>query len=291
MRRVVAALALTGGAFASHAAAPEPQWYLQVDNDVVFATDRWYTSGIRLARTTTFGRESSEWGLLQEIYTPESRYFEPGRTDRSPAARLLASYARHQHDENVFQTVEIQLGVRGPAALGEQTTRFVHRIIAADAVDWSLQDSNRIDASAIATRTQVFGPFALHYGAALGTVVSLVHVGAEVRIGAPRARSIYSPMLRFAATPPLRKGNDDFGWGGFIGVSGRGVLRNDLIRHNYEVGAPDVNYERFIARAAAGISWSSSWASASFAVAQDSQEFERQRTPHKFGSLTLSIDF
>ena len=47
--------------------AADPRWYLQVDNDVAFATDRWYTSGVRIAREAG----GLEIGVLQEVYTPE----------------------------------------------------------------------------------------------------------------------------------------------------------------------------------------------------------------------------
>ena len=30
-------------------------WYAQIDNDVAFQTDRWYTSGVRIARAHKFG--------------------------------------------------------------------------------------------------------------------------------------------------------------------------------------------------------------------------------------------
>jgi Uncharacterized protein conserved in bacteria (DUF2219) len=102
---------------------------------------------------------------------------------------------------------------------------------------------------------------------------------------------MYSPLLRFAATPPLADGNNEQGWSAFLGTSARAVLRNQLLVRNYDVGGEDLSRERFVGRAAAGVTWSNSWASASFAVAQDTREFALQRTPHKFGSLTVSVDF
>ncbi|HEY2628920.1 MAG TPA: lipid A-modifier LpxR family protein, partial [Usitatibacter sp.] len=59
----IAACALATAAFADDDAA---RWYLRVDNDVAFHTDRWYTSGVRIARV----KDALEWGLTQEIYTP-----------------------------------------------------------------------------------------------------------------------------------------------------------------------------------------------------------------------------
>ena len=84
MKRLCAAMfaCLSLGACADDAA-----WYLQLDNDVVFGTDRWYTSGVRLARVARHESHAIELGLLQEIYTPEAKRFTFGTVDRPPAAR------------------------------------------------------------------------------------------------------------------------------------------------------------------------------------------------------------
>lgn len=271
-------------ALGAQASPDDALWYLQIDNDVVFGTDRWYSSGLRLARVKPEGDSATEWGLVQEIYTPEAKRYEPGRTDRMPTARLLGSFARHDRTAEIFQTIELQAGVRGPAAVGRQTTELIHRVFPAPAVDWSRQEPNRLDASAVYSRSQGFGALGLHYGAVLGSQVTLAHAGAELRVGAPD----YSPMLRFAATPPLATAQ---GWGGFVGASARAVLRNELIGPNYDPGGDEVSFRRQVARFAGGVTWSNSWAAITFAVAQDTREFERQRTPHKFGSLTLHASF
>jgi lipid A 3-O-deacylase len=268
------------------------RWYLQVDNDVVFGSDRWYTSGVRIARVQRSGDHDVEAGLVQEIYTPEARYYELGRTDRAPAARLLGSLARHDRSGTLFQTLELQLGVRGPAALGRQTTDFVHRLIAADVVDWSRQERNAVDASVIAARTHEAGPVNVHYGLAAGTQLTFAHAGIELRTSDGAARSVYSPVLRFAATPPFaRTGNDSSGWNAFVGASVRVLARNELVSKPYGVLDDDLRYKRAIVRSAAGLTWTRSWGSVAFVVAQDTRDFDRQRTPQKFGSLTVFIDF
>ena len=48
--RLLPLLALCA-AFAARAGESVPPWYLQLDNDVLFTTDRWYSSGVRLARS------------------------------------------------------------------------------------------------------------------------------------------------------------------------------------------------------------------------------------------------
>ena len=81
------AVLVLAAASAAAAAQDAPRWYLQFDNDVPFATDRWYSSGLRLARVEDRGGHALEWGVVHEVYTPEAKRFAPGTLDRAPAAR------------------------------------------------------------------------------------------------------------------------------------------------------------------------------------------------------------
>ena len=86
----LAALVLAGAACLAF--ADEARWYAQIANDVIFGTDRWYTSGVRIARE----KDGVEWGLVQDIFTPDSKNWHPGKDDRAPTARLLVSGAFHE---------------------------------------------------------------------------------------------------------------------------------------------------------------------------------------------------
>ena len=82
MRRwVAAALALAplvAGAAQTAGAGEASRWYLQMDNDFFFGTDRNYSSGLRLGRVAGVGEVQVEWGLLQEIYSPEATFASGG---------------------------------------------------------------------------------------------------------------------------------------------------------------------------------------------------------------------
>ena len=77
MRRA-AALAALALAATSAPAADDARWYTQIDNDLVFHTDRWYSSGVRIARVqpTSEGRYF-EIGILHEVYTPDTKSLAP----------------------------------------------------------------------------------------------------------------------------------------------------------------------------------------------------------------------
>jgi hypothetical protein len=267
------------------AAASDARWYLEVANDVVFHTDRWYSSGVRLARVSGHGEYELEWGLAQEIYTPEARHFAPGTVDRAPSGRLLASLARHDATATCLRTLEIALGVRGPSAQGRRTTQAVHHLVPAPAVDWTREEGDRIDAQVTAARSQRVGDAVLHFGGVAGTTRIFGHAGAQWDFGT----GIESSLMRFAPTPPAPAG--DAGWGGFVGVSARAVARDATLERNYDPFLPALERERLVGRLAAGVGAVRRWGSVTFTVALDSREFEGQRAPQAFGALAVHIAF
>jgi lipid A 3-O-deacylase len=272
------------------AAAADARWYTQIDNDVAFGTDRWYSSGVRIARVD----ERIEWGLVHEVYTPEAKHWQPGTIDRAPVGRLLASAALHDRGPGYFQTLELDAGVRGPAALGRQLTEAIHRLIPGPQVDWSRQLENRLDVDLAAVRSQSLGTdhVKVHVGAVLGRDVTFAHAGAELRFGVDPAAS--SQLLRYAATPPWSDGAPAAGFGGLgvmVGAGARAVLRNALLERNYDPFGPPLSRRRTVRRLVGGIHWTQPWGALSFEMAQDSREFDAQRTPHKFGSLSIHVAF
>ena len=283
MRYIVAAA--LAAACATGAFAADPRWYVQIDNDVAFHTDRWYTSGVRIARVWDHDGYRLEAGISQEAYTPEAKRFVPGTVDRAPSARLLASLARHDATSHCLRTIELALGVRGPSAQGERTTEFVHRLVPAPEVDWSREAGDKLDAQVLATRSDRRGDAVLHFGGVAGTTRTFGHAGAQWNFGAGMA----SALLRFAPTPPPAPGASR--WGGFVGVSARAIARDETLGRGYDpfVAAPE--RERWVGRAAAGVALVQPWGSVTFSLAADSREFEGQRTPQRFGSLAVHVAF
>jgi lipid A 3-O-deacylase len=269
------------------AAAEDARWYLQMDNDVPFTTDRWYTSGVRLARVSG----DLEWGIVQEVYTPDAKHWLPGVADRAPAGRLLASVALHDRGIGYFQTLELAAGMRGPAALGRQSTQAIHHLIPAPEVEWSRQLGNRFDAQVAAVRSQSLGSDRVkaHVGAVLGRDIAFAHAGMELRLGANPAAS--SALLRFAPTPPWSDAAPAYGVGAMIGASIRRLAHNALLERNYDPFGPDLSRRQSVARVVAGVSWSQPWGEVTFELAQDSREFSAQSSAHRFGSLALHVAF
>ncbi len=269
---------------------------LTVQNDSGFGTDRGYTSGVRISRlweTTVADAPRFEAGLLQQIFTPDTKVDPSATSDRPYAARLVVFGARHWGSEGRLDTLEASAGVTGPSALGEQAQDFFHRFVPSPATDWSRQIHDRFDGSLGATTTRRFPvsgtmPLALagHAGASVGTVVSFAHAGAEVRWGA--AGAPYSEALRLASTPVTGAGRA-LGFAAFAGASVRAVLRNRLLVRNSDDPGADLERERAVARYSAGASWSASWGTASFALVQETHEYTRQPFTMRFWSLSLAL--
>ena len=289
MKRIAAVLVAFAATFAG-AADSDARWYVQVDNDLVFNTDRWYSSGLRVARVAGSGELQVEWGLLHEIYSPEGKYWSPGVDDRAPTARLLFYGARHRSTAGYVETLELAAGVRGPAAQGESLTEFVHKFVDAAEVDWSRQEGDQFDIQVAAVRSHRLGDFHLHYGAVAGSEQGFAHGAVEWRIGEGAALVALSPLFRYAATPPP-PATAPSGWALFVGAGARAVGWNDMVDRNYDAFGPELDPKRVVGRVGAGVAWVGSWGAVTFAIATESREFDAQRRSQGFGSLTAHLHF
>jgi hypothetical protein len=278
-----AALAIVCAAAALASAADEARWYVQVDNDLAFDTDRWYSSGVRIARV----EGALEFGILHEIYSPEAKF--PAPIDRPPAARVLATVAHHRRDEDAWQTIELALGARGPAAAGRQLTEALHHVFPAAHVDWSLQLPTRFDAQLAFVRSDSLVPgMKLHYGALAGNEMTFAHAGIEMRCGA--APSMASELLRYAATPPWPIAPAS-GWSAYGGASVRMVAHNALLSRAYDPEAPAPQMRRAVGRLVVGVALTRPWGSFDFSLAHETREFAEQRQPQHFGSVAVHVAF
>lgn len=293
LKRALAALLSCAAVGAS--ADDAARWYLQVDNDAFFNTDRWYTSGLRIARVVPRGDYDEEWGVLQEIYTPEAKFANP--IDRPPAARLLVTYARHERSPGDWRTYEVDVGVTGPSALGEQAQRIAHSIVHAPHEDWDLQRPDQLDGDIAYARTLAIPArplglhVAAHYGALAGNQLAFVHGGLELRYGHGAALDLFSPVMRYAATPPFTREGLAGSWSVFAGASARAVLMNHLLDFQDGSSTPPLERKDVVGRFVLGGAWAYRHASVSLALVQETKEFEGQHHNHAFGSVTLHVPF
>ena len=285
------ALAVCALGFCAQALAQEaPRWYLQIDNDFFFGTDRWNSSTVRVARVTRHGERELEWAVQHDVWGPDAKKFELGQVEREPASRLVGAVALHDRDLRRHVTLEATLGVRGPAALGEEITDLIHAVIPARDVNWARQRDNRVEAQLTYARSDFLGRAFVHHGVVAGTTHVFAHAGAEWRFGDAEFAAFTTPLLRFAPTPPW-DGRTRVGWNGFVGVNARYVARNAILGEPYDPVSARVEREKAVGRIVGGSIWVRPWGTVVLAIAGETREFTAQRTAHGFGSLTVHVPF
>jgi len=229
-------------------------------------SDRDYTSGLRLALTRSPCRSAPQWaerlvklwcrsGLCsgdqhslavgyifgQSIYTP-TRYDStaPRPFDRPYAGHLFGSFmiqATHskggdsseaERDQTIF---EMQLGLVGPHAYGEEVQNGWHRLWQEEeALGWDnqLADEPTFNLNILSRRK--FGGRYLdvvpHWGIQLGTVRTGANLGATLRIG---SNLVQLPEF---GLPRLRRSSaskSQFEASAFVGVDGRYVAHDIFV--------------------------------------------------------------
>ena len=216
---LLAALALSATANTAFAGT----YTAQFENDRVAATDRHYTTGMRINWVSDQTTDSPLWAknLLDSIYpladlragrvglalghnifTPEDTATrELAVDDRPYAGWLYGGISVHAETTRVFagrkldtlDTVELDIGVVGPLALAEEVQNNFHELINVSRSNgWHHQLENEPAVLFIAERrwrpgALDVGPVAVdiipHIGVGLGNVMTLANAGATVRIG------------------------------------------------------------------------------------------------------------
>lgn len=154
-----------------------------LDNDLFFGSDRDYTNGARLAWISGERKNlndispiqrglealsgndgksnifSAIWGfepheelsyqygaaLSQLIYTPTDTSATPPKNERPYAAWAGLGFSLHVSNEKAINSIELNLGLVGPDALGEQFQDTVHNIIGSELFNgWHNQIPNEL---------------------------------------------------------------------------------------------------------------------------------------------------
>lgn len=197
------------------------EFQLFIENDLLARTDRYYTHGLKFGGGVPFDllqlpasellkqlapKDGSaiHLGLFlgQNLYTPKSISISaPQPLDRPWAAWLYLGGVAQRAKANRLDTVEIDLGLVGPSALGKEVQTGWHRLIGApQPMGWQHQIPNEpaFMVSYLAKSKHVLGSargvdleLIPHGGGSIGTVMTLARAGATVRLG--RAMTGFGP--------------------------------------------------------------------------------------------------
>lgn len=308
-------------------------WTINIENDRIANTDRHYSNGIRLGWVSdrTDGSNMTEVrDLLQflypladvragrlglefghNIFTPEdtqARQLVPGDRPYAGwlygAASLYAETGKGLGDvySETLDRVALEIGIVGPAALGEQVQNEFHNLIDVNESNgWDNQLENEPGINLIAERKWRAAPFRFwgveadaipHVGASLGNVYTHVNAGAIARIGQQLSIDYGPPLIRpnlsgYSAIEPV----DTLAWYAFAGVDGRWSLRNIFLDGNTFHDSHSVDKNPLVGDFVAGVALVYGRARLSFTHVMRTKEFKGQSSADRFGSVSLSLSF
>lgn len=294
--------------------------------------DRNYTSGIKLAyvspvnvlpgwvrsldgltRAVTNARPSF-WGVAigQSIFTPEDIEANPAPADQHPYAGWLYGQILIAAEENVVarnpryvDLYELEFGMVGPSAQGEQAQSGIHQLLGApDPKGWDSQLKDEFAFAATLERRWraervlvdrgdgLEADFAPGVAVTVGTLRTEAKAGFTVRIGenlsgdygAPRVRPGLGGVGYYRADTP-------FSWYVFGGVDARAVARNIFLDGNTYRDSPSVERRPFVLDAQAGVAVQTGDFRLAYTYVTRTEEFENQKAQQDFGALSVSVRY
>lgn len=315
---------------------------LYLENDMFGETDLHYTNGIRAScvspdltsyledeRLPSWVREVNERlhffhrlkdddhehiqrnlviSLGQLMFTPSDNEEKALiKDDRPYAGYLYLGFAYQIRDNTQLDTLEMNIGMVGPASLAEESQDFIHSIRSIDKFNgWDNQLENELGLQFVYEHKRRFRltqswpqqDFIAHSGISLGNVATYLNVGGEYRIGWQLPEDF--------GTSAVRPGGDNSAPGkgdtrhcnlwicglhAFISMDSRFVARDIFLDGNTFEDSHSVDRKPVVADAAIGFSFLVNGWKISYAKVFRTREFEEQEHSHEYGSLSFSYSW
>jgi lipid A 3-O-deacylase len=301
---------------------------LFLENDILAGTDRYYTNGFKVGfgvpgetlRDFFEGPAKSMLDLLsaeeaqhhfglfigQNLYTPRDiKVRDPQPNDRPWVAWLYLGGVAQRVQDNRLDTVEIDVGMVGPAAIGEQVQSAWHSLVGApQPLGWDNQIPNEPAFLVAYLHKRRFGNASFdvvpHVGATFGTVMTLARAGGVVRFGrnmtgfGPDTIESGGAMLQNTRREYEHGERADSEWYGFIGADVRYVAHNVFLDGTRFRASPGVDRRNTVRDFTVGMSLRYRETRVSLTRILRSEEFT---TPvggggtQSFYSLNLGLEF
>ena len=303
---------------------------LFIENDLLARTDRYYTNGIKFGGGMGFdllqlpaaeflrqvapeaaGKVHLGLFLGQNLYTPRAIGVSQAQPlDRPWAAWLYLGGVAQRARDNRLDTVEIDLGLVGPSALGREIQSGWHRLIGSPQPrGWQHQIPNEpaILVSWLAKSKHGLGSVAgldleaiPHGGASVGTVMTLARGGGLLRLG--RHMTGFGPdtiepggamlqNMRREVEPGRGQGME---WYVFAGVDHRLVAHNIFLDGAVFRDGPSVNRRPHVYDLSLGLSLRHGSLRVSMTRVKRSEEFFTAASRggrQTFDSINLGLEF
>ncbi|MCB1674962.1 MAG: lipid A deacylase LpxR family protein [Halioglobus sp.] len=265
--------------------------------------------------------------LGQIMFTPKDRLAsEVIQDDRPYAGYLYATFGYHTRDETQLDTIEVSLGLVGPASLAQESQDFIHKLRGIPRFKgWDNQLRNepvlqvlyehkhKTELGLIAPGWQ--GPdwmqsrwlprhdLITHFGTNLGNARVYANAGFEYRIGLGLPDDFGSAALRPGGdnSAPGRDdprmapdGTDPLGQGSlhlFTALDARWVLHDIFLDGNTFRDSHSVDKRPVVGDLSVGLGLLYERWKVSVAMVWRSKTFDKQDGVHKFGSISLSYTY
>lgn len=321
---LLASLAAPAAASAATDAPPAgSELQLFVENDKWVSADRYYTNGIKFGVGLPFDILQTPAAKLlrsldpddgadvhvglflgQSLYTPRDISVAAAQPfDRPWGAWLYLGGVAQRARGNRLDTVEIDVGLVGPAALGEEVQRGWHRLVGARRPrGWNNQGDSELAFMASFLHKRRFGDesanLVLHGGATVGTVMTLARAGGMLRAGqrmtgfGPDTIEPGGAMLQGtrASGAAARQGSE---WYVFAGVDHRLVAHNIFLDGPVFRDGPSVDRRTHVYDLSAGLSFRVDGLRFSWSRIRRSEEFRTAAGGggQRFDSFNLGFVF
>lgn len=245
------------------------------------------------------------FSIGHNLYTPEDKTrANPDLRDRPYAAFLYAGFAMQSELPNRLDTIELDIGVVGPAAMGEAVQNNWHGAIGVnEAKGWDYQLKNEPGIALIYERKWRYAQpipiwdglgidFIPHVTASLGNVFTYGGFGGIVRLGDDLGVDFGPPRIR-----PALPGSgsfrpvDSFAWYLFAGAEARAVARDITLDGNTFTNSRSVDKNILVGDFQLGLAVVFESIRVSYTQVLRTKEFQDQRRPDFFGSLSISARF
>lgn len=250
-------------------------------------------------------------GLLlgQQIFTPSDiQTTDPLEMDRPYAGYLYAGIALHSKTDTILDTLEISLGMVGPAAKAEWAQNTVHDLRdIPTAKGWDNQLHNEPAARFSWQRKwrvhsweiSEFLDYDLisHAGMTLGNVRTSLNGGGEIRFGYNIPKDFGSDVIRAGAgvSVPVsgrtKPGETPFGMHLFASSQVEAVFHDIFLDGNTWKDSPGVDKELLVADVSLGFAFNIDMFKLTYRHLFRTRQFENQKQGQTIGSLTLTLSF
>lgn len=318
---------------------------LYFENDLFAETDQNYTNGIRFSlvspdlkdyvddpnlyrwlrsinKRLTFFHGSPDkadqlqrnlvFSIGQTIYTPQNiNHTDIDENDRPYAGWLYTSFAYHTKDQEQLDTLELQIGIVGPAAQGQEIQDFFHDLRDFEKFQgWDNQLENELGLLMLyehkhkllnnTYRNRQFGyDLITHLGGAIGNVGTYVNFGGEFRFGWLIPNDFGTSAVRpggdnsapDAIWDPRKLSDGRWGLHFFASFDARLVAHDIFLDGNTFEDSHSIDKKNMVGDLALGVSTVYKGVKISFARVFRSKEFKQQDDSHAYGSLSLSFNY